>query len=170
MFDLKPLPKSGIPAALERASHYRLLNEPRQAESICRDVLRTDPYNQEAMVTMLLALTDQFGRAMRVNVGHAEEILPKLTDDYRREYYAGIICERWAKAQMKEHSSGHVVLDWFRKAMEHYEAAEALAAPDEPDPILRYNTCARIVKRNDQLRPRAEDEDFDALMQDDVPV
>ena len=43
MFDLKPLSKDAIPAALAKAERYRLLNEPGEAESICLDVLRIDP-------------------------------------------------------------------------------------------------------------------------------
>ena len=50
---------AGIPAALEKATRYRLLNEPLEAESICRDVLAVDPENQEAVITLLLAVTDQ---------------------------------------------------------------------------------------------------------------
>ena len=42
MFELKPLSREAIPAALEKAMRYRLLNEPGAAESICHDVLRTD--------------------------------------------------------------------------------------------------------------------------------
>ncbi len=39
MFELKPLSPQAIPAALEKAKHYRLLNEPGAAESICLDIL-----------------------------------------------------------------------------------------------------------------------------------
>ena len=55
-----------------------------------------------ASVTMLLALTDQFGKGLRVHVGHAQEVLPRINDEYRRHYYAGVICERWAKVQLSE--------------------------------------------------------------------
>lgn len=169
MFELKPLPAAGVPAALERARHYRLLNEPREAESICRDILRTDPKNQDAIVTLILALTDQFDKRMRVNVGHAQELLPRITSDYQRTYYGGMICERWGKAQMDEGAPGHVLYDWFRKAMDLFNEAEGMAGEDA-DPILRYNACARIVKRNDEIRPLPEDNDMDAMLQDDVPV
>ena len=71
-FELKTLSPEAVPAALEKAERYRLLNEPGEAESICRDALEVDPDNQEALVTLLLALTDQFdtdaavgGRATR---------------------------------------------------------------------------------------------------------
>ena len=40
LFELKPLSREAVPAALEKAVHYRLLNEPAEAESICLDVLR----------------------------------------------------------------------------------------------------------------------------------
>ena len=48
MLELKPLSREAIPGALARVERYRLLNEPEQAESICQDILRTDPDNQEA--------------------------------------------------------------------------------------------------------------------------
>ncbi len=61
MPDLKPISKEAIPQALAKATRYRLLNEPAQAESICRDVLAADPENQEAVYALILALTDRFG-------------------------------------------------------------------------------------------------------------
>ena len=70
-FDLKPIHQHAVPAALEKAVWYRALHEPLEAESICRDVLAVDPGNQEAIRTLLLALTDQFGRAIR---GHREAL------------------------------------------------------------------------------------------------
>ena len=48
MLELKQISKHAIPRALAKAERYRLLNEPHEAESICRDVLRTEPGNQEA--------------------------------------------------------------------------------------------------------------------------
>jgi len=60
VFTLKLLHKEGIPAALDKAERYRLLNEPAEAESICLDVLAIEPDHQQALITLLLALTDQF--------------------------------------------------------------------------------------------------------------
>jgi hypothetical protein len=40
------------------------LNEPLEAESICRDVLEIEPDHQEALAALLLALTDQFTRGL----------------------------------------------------------------------------------------------------------
>src|SRR5205085_11166530 len=53
MADLKRLHKEAIPAALEKAERYRLLNEPGEAESICLDILAADAENQQAIITLL---------------------------------------------------------------------------------------------------------------------
>ena len=98
MFDLKLLSSDAVPTALEKALRYRLLNDPAEAESICHDVLRIDPENQQATVILLLALTDRFGKGYAVGVTQAQEVLSHLHDPYERAYYAGIICERRAKA------------------------------------------------------------------------
>ena len=86
MFELKPLHKEAIPQALEKAHHYRLLNEPSEAESICLDVLEVDKDNQDALVTLLLALTDRFTRGYAIGATKAKEALGRLKDDYQREY------------------------------------------------------------------------------------
>ena len=62
MAELRPISKEAVGAALEKAQRYRLLNEPREAESICSDVLLADPDNAQARITLLLAMTDQFGQ------------------------------------------------------------------------------------------------------------
>ena len=58
-FEIKTISGQGVPRALEKAHRYRMLNEPEEAESICRDILEIDPDNQQALTTLLLALTDQ---------------------------------------------------------------------------------------------------------------
>ena len=58
MPDFKPISPEAIPLALEKAERYRLLNDPAQAESICLDVLAVEPENQQALVMLLLALSD----------------------------------------------------------------------------------------------------------------
>src|SRR2546425_2878169 len=94
MIELKPLSKDAIPAALDKAMRYRLLNEPAEAESICLDILRTDPENQPALVVLILALTDRFSKGYAVGDSHAQEITARLRDEYERLYYSGIILER----------------------------------------------------------------------------
>ena len=165
MFELKPISREAIPEALTKVRRYRLLNEPWQAESICLDILRVDPGNEEALVMLLLSLTDQFGKG--VSQSKAREILPRLKDQYEREYYSGIICERWA-ASLVEHGSlgaGFTAYQCLREAMEHYERAEATRPPDNDDALLRWNTCARILMRNPELRPRGE-EAFEPALDD----
>ena len=112
MFELKRLSDEAIPAALEKALRYRLLNQPAEAESICHDVLKIDPENQEALVVLLLALTDRFGKGYTVGILQAEEVVSRLRDAYERAYYAGVICERRAKAQLHYGypGAGHDVL------------------------------------------------------------
>ena len=77
MSELKQLSPQAIPAALEKAERYRLLNEPREAESICLDVLEADPDNQQALITLLLAVTDRFSKGYGVSDTQAKELLAK---------------------------------------------------------------------------------------------
>src|SRR5262245_50943674 len=101
MFDLKPLSPESIPAALEKAHLYRMLNQPEQAESICLDILSVEPGNQTALVRLLLAITDRFAEPRPEPAQKARDLLPRLRSQYEREYYAGIICERLALARLR---------------------------------------------------------------------
>ena len=145
MFDLRSISREGIPKALEKAERYRLLNEPWQAESICLDVLRTDPENQEALVMMLLAVTDQFDRGLVDGARRARQILPRLHSDYDRTYYAGVICERQARAllHLGGPASGVIAYQWLQEAMSCYGRAEPIRPLGNDDTIIRWNTCAR---------------------------
>ena len=158
MFDLKPLRKDAIPAALDKAMRYRLLNEPAEAESICLDILRADSDNQQALVTLLLALTDQFAGGA-VSSTQADEVLGRVSDPYEHAYYAGIISERQAKVKLAQNFPGarSYAYDLFRDAMRLYEKADANRPPGNDDARLRWNTCARIIMRN-KLCPRPGDE------------
>jgi hypothetical protein len=154
MLTYKELPKAAIPAALARAERYRLLNEPDQAESICRDILGAEAANEAALVMLLLALTDQFPRR---SLKEAQDVLPRLQTEYDRAYYAGIVCERWAKAQLGK-VPGNVTYHSLRDALRHYEHAQSLAEADNPDPILRWNTCVRLIEARPDLAPKESDE------------
>jgi hypothetical protein len=158
MFELKQLSKEAIPAALEKALRYRLLNEPAEAESICHDVLSIDPENQEALVTLLLALTDRFGKNYTVEITQAKEVLSRLRQPYEKAYYAGIICERQAKAHLHRGypGSGHDAYEYLREAMSWFEKAEAFHPPINDDALLHWNTCARLIMGN-QLTVRPEE-------------
>jgi hypothetical protein len=148
MFELKTLSKSAVPAALAQAQRYRLLNEPAEAESICLDVLNIDPENQDALVTLILSYTDQFpdGAAARPAAA-AEKAVARLTDNYRRFYYSGIIRERRGKAVLKHDrpGSGRTAQEWLADAMRCYEKAEAIRPEENDEALLRWNTCARIL-------------------------
>src|SRR5947207_14068223 len=99
--ELKPITREGVPAALQKAERYRLLNDSSAAESICLDILQVDAENQQALVTLLLSITDQFVEDTGDGVKRARDVLPKLKDEYKRAYYAGIISERKAKALIR---------------------------------------------------------------------
>jgi hypothetical protein len=159
MFPLKPLTPAGIAEALKKADRYRLINDPSSAESICLDVLDLEPDNQQALVMLLLARTDQFSEGVAVGVERAREVLPRLRDDYKRAYYTGIICERRAKAQLRTGTpgAGSMAYDGLREAMSWYERAEAIRPPGNDEALLRWNTCARILTRDPHLAPRPDD-------------
>ena len=157
MSELKQLSKKAIPAALEKAERYRLLNEPGEAESICLDVLKSDPDNQQAIIMLLLAVTDRFNKGYGVSDTQAKELLGRVKSDYDRFYYSGILAERRAKMKMTQGGhGGQWAYDLFREAMECYEKAEAIRPPENDDALLRWNTCARIIERN-KLVPRDEE-------------
>jgi hypothetical protein len=158
MFELKSLSVEAIPAALEKAERYRLLNEPGEAESICLDVLRADPENQTALITLLLAITDRFGKGYGVSDTQAKELLSRVKGEYGRAYYAGILAERRAKAKLAQGTPGSkfYAYDGFRDAMSWFEKAEVIRPPGNDDALLRWNTCARILTQN-KLVPREEE-------------
>ena len=166
MFELKPISREAIPKALEKAERYRLLNEPWQAASICQDILRVEPENQEALIMLLLALTDQFDDGIAEYGKEARAVLPRLRSGYAQAYYAGIVCERQAKAQLDEGApgSGVVAYHWLQEAMSLYEKAEAIRPPGNDDAVIRWNTCARMIMRRPHL-VRASEERVEQLME-----
>jgi hypothetical protein len=160
MLTPKSITREGIPAAVAKAERYRLLNEPDGAESICLDVLAVDADHQEALVILLLAISDQFDEDTAANVRRAREILPRLRDGYKRAYYAGVIDERHAKALLRRGvlRSGEAAYELLRDAMRSYEEAEKNRPPGDDEAILRWNTCARLLAANQQLRPGEQEE------------
>ena len=173
MFELKKIAPEAVPDALEKALRYRLLNEPLEAESICRDILIMQPDNQSALITLLLAVTDQFSKDYGVTCDHAREVLADMGGEYEQAYYAGIIDERWGKAQMARGMPTDTAADWIRQAMRWYEKADVLSSPDDPDAALRWNTCARFLDRRSPSSydspTRRLTRDVEAEYGDDVP-
>jgi hypothetical protein len=158
MFVLKTLSPDAVPRALAKAERYRLLNEPGEARSICLDVLAADPGNQEAVRTMILALTDEFV-ADRGAVREAEALVSTLRDEYERAYYTGIILERRAKALLLHRTprGGSQAYWWLREAMRCFEEADAIRPQNNEDSRLRWNACARLIERKAELTPLTED-------------
>src|SRR6266850_5080889 len=158
MFELKLFSIEAIPEALEKAERYRLLNEPAEAESICLDVLKADPDNQKALITLLLAVSDRFGKGYGVGDAQAKELLARVKGEYERAYYSGILAERRAKAKLAQGTPGSkfYAYDGFRDAMSWFEKAETVRPPGNDDALLRWNTCARIIAQN-KLVTREED-------------
>ncbi len=157
MFELKPLHAEAIPAALEKANRYRLLNEPGAAESIYLDILKIDPDNQEALINITLAMSDRFGKDYAIGDARITEYLTRIKGDYERTYYTGIMYERRGKAALAKDGVGAYEL--FRQAMDCFETAEAMRPVGNDDAILRWNGCARIITRNN-LSARDMGNDF----------
>lgn len=151
-FELKTIRPDGIDAAIRRAEHYRLLSQPVQAQSICHDVLAVDPDNQQALVVLVLAITDQL-ESGGSSANDAKEGANQLTDEYQRRYYHGIIAERQARALLTQGPSAAFAYEGFREAMKWFEQAAEVCPEGNDDPILRWNSCVRTIQDRG-LRPR----------------
>ena len=158
MYVLKPISRDSLDGALAKAERYRLLNEPGEAESICRDILEVAPANREARISLILALTDEFAHDKRAFASAVAETAV-LESAYDRAYYGGIAWERRAKASHdagRPGPSGHVY-EWIVKALGLFEEAERLRPPGNDDSILRWNACVRFLERHKSLGPMTED-------------
>jgi hypothetical protein len=165
MFHPKPISVSALPRAIEKAEHYRLLNEPWAAESICLDVLQAQPGHQEALRILLLARTDQFGADAGRGVERAREALAQLTSEYERAYYGGIICERRARAHVEQRApgAGFIAYEWVREAMTWFEKAEKIRPAGNDDAILRWNACARLLNESPHVVARGDEDGEPAI-------
>ncbi len=155
MFALKPISHETVPGALAKAERYRLLNEPSEAESICRDILEVEPNNQQALVSLILALTDQIAEDTHA-FASALSLAGRLESEADGAYYSGIAWERRAKAMLRSghHAAHHYVYDWIQHAMHLFERAERLRGPGNDDAVLRWNTCVRLLERYPELTTR----------------
>ncbi len=149
-YELKRLADKNLEKAISLAKHYRDLNQPEEAESICRDVLEVAPENVEALRTLGLALTDRFPTSWMTIFEEACGVFKKLPSDYERAYYVGIAWERYAKAQL-ESGRAHNAIHAFEEALAKFEEASTFAPKDDPAPILHYNRCVRALTTNPEL-------------------
>lgn len=160
---IEPIAHESIPRALDKAERYRLLNEPFFAESICLDVLAIEPENPRALVTFVLALTDQFAGGEGDRVKRAGDAIAKMGSEYERVYYTGIVAERRAVARLARGGFGANTSAWrhIRQAIDAYTRAHELQ-PDHSndDATLRRNTCVRLIELHGLHEPHAEDHDY----------
>lgn len=165
MYELKPISRDAIPRAIQKAERYRLLNQSWAAESICLDILEIDPENQQVLVMLVLALTDLHSGVAASGVMRAKEFLARITDDYQRAYYSGMIAERRGQALLAGGGmgSGAIAFESLRDAMAHYEEAEAIRPHGNDDAILRWNTCARVLSGSAHL-DTAKDEGYEPVL------
>ncbi len=146
---LKSLKGHDLEVALDKADHYRALNQPEEAESICMDILAEDANHQQAQKILGLALTDRFTESAQL-FDTAMRAFEQLTSEYERVYHQGIAWERLGKAHL-ERGEGYGALTSLEHALEHYEKAESLD-PTASDPILRFNRCVRLIQSKKVLR------------------
>lgn len=145
-YKIKRISTTGIAEAIAKAEHYRSLNEPEEAESICRDILAIEPQHQLALRLLGLALTDQFAGHGHDRYRETEEIFRQLKDPYERLYYAGILHERRAKAQLKAGQPPRSLLALFDHALHSFAEAEKIHPAENDDAILRWNRCVRLLQ------------------------
>ena len=150
-YNLKRISTAGIPEAIAKAGLYRSLNEPEEAESICRDILAIEPQHQLALRLLGLALTDQFTGSSSDRDREAEQSFQQLSDRYERLYYTGIACERRAKAQLRAGQPPYTVLPLFEQAMRSFGEAEKIRPAGNDDALLRWNRCVRLLQTTSYL-------------------
>jgi hypothetical protein len=165
MFALKSLSPAAIPAALAKAERYRLLNEPEQSVSICEDVLRADPSNHLARVSLILAITDTFHTSINASA-RAAELVSQLPSEYERCYFAGLVAERRARALLAAGGmGGFAASQWLHEAMRKYDSADAVSAPDNDDAKLRWNACARVFNERPDLLATDEERNTPVMLE-----
>src|ERR1700738_4735717 len=143
---LKAISKAGIAEAIAKAELYRYINEPEEAESICRDILSLVPDHQLALRMLGLAITDQFLGAAADRYPEVLSLFQSLRDPYERFYYTGLLYERRAKAQLLVGYSAHILLPLVEEAMRCFAEAEKIRPPSNDDSILRWNRCVRLLE------------------------
>ena len=141
--------REALDAAVAKAAHYRDLNQPEEAESICLDILGVDPSHQVAWKLLGLALTDRFPSGHAGLLEAAIEAFGRLTDTYERIYHTGVAWERAAKAHLERHEA-HSAVTAFEHALSLFEEAERMK-PWAPDPVLRWNRCVRLLASHPSL-------------------
>jgi len=159
---LKSISRAGIPEALAKVELYRYLNEPEEAESICRDILAVDPEHQLARRMLGLTITDQFIGAVSDRYSEAQTCFQNLRDSYERHYYCGLLHERRAKAQLLVGYAPHILLPLIQEAMRCFAEAEKIRPAGNDDSILRWNRCVRLLESRPDFHAERADATYEA--------
>ena len=159
---LKVISTSGIAEAISKAEVYRNLNQPEEAESICRDILAADPGNNVGQRILGLALTDQFTGEVGDRYAEVEDIFGNLVDPYERLYYTGILHERRLKSQLGAGRPVHTLLPLLEEALQCFAEAEKIRPTGNDDSILRWNRCVRLLQSRPDFEWQGELVPFDA--------
>jgi tetratricopeptide (TPR) repeat protein len=162
---LKTISQSGIAEAIAKAELYRYLNEPEEAESICRDILAVDPNHALGLRMLGLSMTDQFTGGPGDRYAEVEKMFQRLPDPYERNYYTGLLCERRVKAQLRAGRAPHTLLPLLERALQCFGEAERIHPPGNDDAILRWNRCVRLL----QSQPEFEAEEVASFEVEDSP-
>jgi tetratricopeptide (TPR) repeat protein len=148
--ELKKLPAHELDTAVQKAMLYRELNQPEEAESICHDVLDVDGKHQNALRVLGLAITDRLGEPVVGLFEEAMKVFAKLDGEYDRVYHEGVAWERLGKAHLRR-GEGHGALTALEHALDHFERAEKVAPSGNPDAVLRFNRCVRLLRSHELL-------------------
>ena len=157
-YEVKRISTAGISEAIAKAELYRSLNEPEEAESICRDILTIEPQHQLALRLLGLALTDQFTGQGSDRYYETEDIFRHLKDPYERLYYSGLLYERRAKAMLKAGQPPRSLRALFDQALRSFAEAEKVRPAGNDDAILRWNRCVRVLQNADYEWDGVEEE------------
>jgi hypothetical protein len=95
----------------------------------------------------------------------ARELCARLTDEYERLYYRGLVAERSGKASLGKTGPRvrYIAYHHYRKAMDFYEKAEKLRPVDNQDVVLRWNACVRTLSEF-KLEPSPEEDTVEPLL------
>src|SRR5262249_59215005 len=125
-------------------NYYRSTNAPKDSKSICRDILAVDPNQRLALRMLALPITDHFLGGVSDRYREAEEIFQRLSENYDRLYYTGILYERRAKAQLCARQSPPTLLPLFERALQNFCEAEKIPPAGNDASIPSWNRFVRL--------------------------
>ena len=116
---------------------------------------------------LVLALTDLHSGVAASGVKRAKEYLARITDEYSRTYYSGMIAERRGHSLLSDSGigSGGMAVESLKEAMKLYEKAIDIRPPENDDAILRWNTCARVLSGHTHW-DRGGEEEYEAALEE----